>query len=118
MGEFCPHAVAALGLPKSSGSCEAPKPSVEVVATPERSESGVTPQPTKDMPKPAEGTPQEKEVQQFSMGVTLPTVPARLVKRILAGEFVDMGELSQEAKFKRISKGEDQKPLRESLSAQ
>ncbi len=54
---FDPHAVAALGLPKSSGRCEAPKPSVEVVATPERSESGVTPQPTKDMPKPAEGTP-------------------------------------------------------------
>ncbi len=53
------------------------------------------------------------------MGVTLPTVPARLVKWILAREFVDMGELSQqEAEFKRISKGEDQKPLRESLSAQ
>ena len=33
--------------------------------------------------------------QKFSMGVTLSTVPARLVKRILAGEFVEMGELSQ-----------------------
>ncbi len=112
MGEFDPHAVAALGLPISAGSGEAPRPSVEVVATLERSESGVTPQPTKDIPKPAEGTPQEG-VKKFSMGVTLPTVPARLVKRILAGEFVDMGELSQEAlraEFKRSSEGEDQKP--------
>ncbi len=39
----------------------------------------------------------EGEAQKFSMGVTLPTVPARLVKRILSGEFVDMGELSQDA---------------------
>ena len=44
-----------------------------------------------------EPVPSNGEPQKFSMGVTLPTVPARLVKRILAGEFVDMGELSQEA---------------------
>ena len=47
--------------------------------------------------------------QKFSMGVTLPTVPARLVKRILAGDFVDMGELSQEAlraEFKRSGESE------------
>lgn len=46
------------------------------------------------------------------MGVTLPTVPPRLVKRVLSGEFVDMGELSQEAlreEFKRSSESEDQK---------
>ena len=39
----------------------------------------------------------EGEPKKLSMGVTLPTVPVRLVKRILLGEFVDMGELSQEA---------------------
>ena len=50
--------------------------------------------------------------QKFSMGVTLPTVPARLVKRILAGEFVGMGEQSQEAlraEFKRSGEAEDSK---------
>ncbi len=44
------------------------------------------------------------------MGVTLPTIPARLVKRILAGEFVDMGELSQDAlraEFRRSTEGEE-----------
>ena len=54
-----------------------------------------------------ESVPISVEPQKFSMRVTLPTAlpgwsnvswhPARLVKRILAGEFVDMGELSEEA---------------------
>ena len=59
-----------------------------------------------------EPVPISGEPQKFSMGVTLPTVPAMLVKRILAGEFVDMGELSQEAlrvEFRRSGEGEDQK---------
>jgi len=50
-----------------------------------------------------------RESQKFSIGVTLSTVPPRLVKRILSGEFVDMGELSQDAlrdKFKRGSEGD------------
>ena len=49
---------------------------------------------------------------KFSMGMTLPTVPARLVKRIMAGEFVEMGELSQEAlraEFKRSGESENSK---------
>ena len=53
-----------------------------------------------------------EEAQKFSMGVTLPTVPTRLVKRILSGEYVDMGELSQEAlraEFRRVTEGEDHK---------
>ena len=44
------------------------------------------------------------------MGVTLPTVLARLVKCILSGEFVDMGELSQDAlraEFRRATEGEE-----------
>ena len=52
------------------------------------------------------------DTQKFSMGVTLPTVPARLVKRILPGEFVEMGELSQEAlwaEFKHSGESEDSK---------
>ena len=60
-----------------------------------------------------EPVPISGEPQKFSMGVTLPTVPARLVKRILAGKFVDMGVLSQEAlraEFRRSGEGEDQKP--------
>ena len=59
-----------------------------------------------------EPVPISGEPQKFSMGVTLPTVPARLVKHILAGEFVDMGELFQEAlwaEFRRRGEGEDQK---------
>ncbi len=55
----------------------------------------------------------EREAQKFSVGVTLPTVPVRLVKCILSGEYVDMGELSQEAlraEFRRAVDREDQKP--------
>jgi len=41
-----------------------------------------------------EPTPIRDDPQKFPTGVMLPTVPARWMKRILAGEFVDMGELS------------------------
>ena len=81
------QAVAALNLPKST---DGPQP-------------GRT-----ELPScPAEGAA-EGEARKFSLGVTLPTVPARLVKRILLGEFIDMGELSQEAlreEFRRLPKG-------------
>ena len=56
--------------------------------------------------------------QKLSMGVTLPTVPARLVKLILAGEFVEMGELSQEAlraELKRSGESEDSKSSKAKL---
>ncbi len=74
LGTVDDHAVVALGLPKSAEG---------VVPSSHQAEGAA---------KAAEG-----EAQKFSMGVTLPTVPARLVKRILSGEFVDMGELSQDA---------------------
>ncbi len=64
--------VAALGLPKSTGS--------EVVASEKTSCS------TDGAAKMAGG-----EIQKFSIGVTLPTVPIRLIKRILSGEYMDMG---------------------------
>ncbi len=67
-----------------------------------------------DISRPREGAKKAAEgaAQKFSMGVTLPTVPARLVKRILSGEFVDMGELYQDAlraEFRRSSEGDEQK---------
>lgn len=87
------HAVAALGLPKSA------------VAKPDA---------VMKVSSPAEETtkPAGNEAKRFSMGVTLPTVPTRLIKRILSGEYMDMGELSQEAllaEFKRATEGEDQR---------
>ena len=57
-------------------------------------------------------TSSSDDPEKFSMGVKLPTVPARLVKRILAGEFVEIGELSQEAlraEFKRSGESEESK---------
>ncbi len=111
---FDTRAVAALCLPKSSEGRGSPAPKEPVAAIAEKPEATAVTEPSKDKAKTAEGTSQEvKEAQKFSMGVTLPTVPARLVRRIMAGEFVDMGELSQEAlraEFKRMSEGEDQKP--------
>ncbi len=71
--------MAALGLPKSTDSAK--------LAT-----MGDISCPLEGAKKAAEGA-----AQKFSMGVTLLTVPARLVKRILSGEFVDMGELSEDA---------------------
>ncbi len=79
LGTVDDHAVVALGLPKSA---DGSKPE-GVVPSSHQAEGAA---------KAAEG-----EAQKFSMSVTLPTVPARLVKRILSGEFVDMGELSQDA---------------------
>ncbi len=91
-------AVAALGLPKSTDSAKL------------QDARG-------DISRPVEGAKKaaEEASQKFSMGVTLPTVPARLVKRILSGEFVDMGELSQDAlraEFRRSSEGDDKKAFK------
>ncbi len=72
-------AVAALGLPKSTDSAK-----LDAMG---------------DISRPVEGAKKAAEgaAQKFSMGMTLPIVPARLVKHILSREFVDMGELSQDA---------------------
>ena len=94
LGVFDAGAVADLGLPMSAADLG--------LVDPVRVDGTVAVEPV-----PIGGEP-----QKFSMGVTLPTVPARLVKHILAGEFVDMGELSQEAlraEFRRPGEGEDQK---------
>ncbi len=63
--------MAALGLPKSADGSKT-------------NGAGPTSRPAEAA---AEGAAKaaEGEAQKFSMGVTLPTVPARLVKRILAG---------------------------------
>ena len=94
LGVFDAGAVSDLGLPRSAADLG--------LVDPVRVDGAVAVEPV-----PIGGEP-----QKFSMGVTLPTVPARLVKRILAGEFVDMGELSQEAlraEFRCPGEGEDQK---------
>ncbi len=93
LGMAYERAVATLGLPKSTGS--------EVIASEKAS------CPTDGSAKVAAG-----EVQKFKIGETLPMVPTRLVKCILSGEYVDMGELSQEAlwaEFRRVTEGEDYK---------
>ncbi len=40
--------------------------------------------------------PPESPAGKFQLGETLPVVPARIVRRILKGDFVDMAELSEE----------------------
>ncbi len=99
LGTVDDHAVVALGLPKSA---DGSKPE-GVVPSSHQAEGAA--KVAEVAAKAAEG-----EAQNFSMGVTLPTVPARLVKRILSGEFVDMGELSQDAlwaEFRRSTEGEE-----------
>ncbi len=115
LGAFDPRAVAALRLPQSSTSGKgSPAPERPLTVDAKKPDGAAMAESSKDKPKPGDATSLEvKEVRKISMGVTLPTVPARLVKRILSGEFVDMGELSQEvlrAEFKRATDGEDQKP--------
>ena len=51
---------------------------------------------------------------KFQLGETLPVVPARTVRRILRGKFVDMAELSEEHlefELRRSLEGEEGKPL-------
>lgn len=98
LGMFDTSAVVDLGLPKTTGEPVAVELS-KTVGTVADDDKAVA----------------SKEPQKFSMGVTLPTVPVRVVNHILSGEFVDMGELSQIAlrgEFKRSSKEEDQKSSR------
>ena len=44
----------------------------------------------------AEDGPESDVVQKFQLGETLPVVSARMVHRILKGDFTDMAELSEE----------------------
>ena len=37
----------------------------------------------------------EKEASKFQLGATLPVLSARIVKRILRGDFVDIAEFSE-----------------------
>ncbi len=52
-------------------------------------------------------------VQKFQLGPTLPVVPARIVRRMLRGDYVDMAELSEdnlELELRRSTEGEEGKP--------
>ncbi len=48
--------------------------------------------------KPVKATapPSQSPTTKFQLGETLPVVPARIVRRILKGDFVDMAELTEE----------------------
>ena len=97
MGTVDADAVANLGLPVCSS--DPVQPSDPVLPSGHTKKSGAS-------------LGEKESFEKFSMGVTLPTVPPRLVKRVLSGEFVDMGELSLEAlreEFKRGAEGDDQK---------
>ena len=62
----------------------------------------------------AEDGPESGVVQKFQLGETLPVVSARMVRRIMKGDFVDMAELSEEHlefELRRSAEGEDAKPL-------
>ncbi len=51
-------------------------------------------------------------VQKFQLGPTLPVVPARIVRRVLRGDYVDMAELSEdnlELELRRSTEGEEGK---------
>ena len=54
---------------------------------------GVPPIETSTPPSGGEASVLKKEVGVFSLGESLAVVPAKLVKRILKGEFVEMSEL-------------------------
>ncbi len=52
-------------------------------------------------------------VQKFQLGPTLPVVPARLVRCVLRGDYVDMAELTEdslELELRRSTEGEKGKP--------
>ncbi len=52
-------------------------------------------------------------VQKFQLGPTLPVVPARIVRCVLRGDYVDMAELTEdnlELELRRSTEGEEGKP--------
>ena len=52
--------------------------------------------------------------QKFQLGETLPVVPARIVRRVLRGDFVDMAELTEdnlELELRRGSEADEGKPV-------
>ena len=67
------------------------------------------PGPGTPAPEPLPSTP-----AKFQLGETLPVVSARIVRRILHGDFVDMAELTEEnleLELRRSLEGDERKPL-------
>ncbi len=59
-------------------------------------------------------------VQKFQLGPTLPVVPARIVRRVLRGDYVDMVELTEdnlELELRRSTEDEEGKPTSEQAKA-
>ncbi len=66
--------------------------------------------------KPVKATapPSEPPTTKFQLGERLPVVPARIVRRILKANFVDMAELTEEnleLELRRSLEGEESKPV-------
>ncbi len=87
---------------------------VRDLSLPTMAENLVSPGGAGSEPGKAIGAPPESPAGKFQLGETLPVVPARIVRRILKGDFVDMAELSEEnleVELRRSLDGEDTKPL-------
>ncbi len=71
-------------------------------------------EPVAAKPTKATATPSEPATTKFQLGETLPVVPARIVRRILKGDFVNMAELTEEnleVELRHSLDGEDSKPV-------
>ena len=87
-----------------------PLPSVEAVVEPSGSKkAGSFLEPSGS--KRTEGS---SMVQKFQLGPTLPVVPARIVRRVLRGDYVDMAELTEvnlELELRRSTDSDEVKPI-------
>ena len=90
-----------LGLPVINDDVP---PSVAPVVGPKSAGAGLEPASTKKG---------DVAVQKYQLGPTLPVVPARIVRRVLRGDYVDMAELTEdnlELELRRSTEGEEGKP--------
>ena len=96
-----------LGLPSFDDSL-LPDPAVEPCGS---KKAGMHPELTGN--KNADG-PSGIVAQKFQLGPTLPVVPARIVRRVLRGDYVDMVELTEdnlELELRHSTDGEDEKSI-------
>ncbi len=78
-------------------------PSVAPVVGPKSASAGLEPASTKKS---------DVAVQKYQLGPTLPVVPARIMRRVLRGDYVDMAELTDDnlEELCRSTEGEEGKP--------
>ena len=96
-----------LGLPSFDDSL-LPDPTVEPCGS---KKAGMHPELTGN--KNADG-PSGTEAKKFQLGPTLPVVPARIVCRVLRGDYVDMAELTEDSlklELRHSTDGEEGKSI-------